>query len=71
MGVKVGQRQFLSVCKQVRTDLADHLLGHMDHHLVVSQTGDRSGKVHQAHKRDHADQPRYIAGQDIIIDHRL
>ena len=49
MGVKVGQGQGLQMGEEVLPDLCDHLLGGVDHQLVVAQCAESPQGVHRPH----------------------
>ena len=53
MGVKVGQGKALGVPEQVGADFAHHLLGNMDHHLIVGITGECAAQVQPSHDQQH------------------
>ena len=57
--------------EEVGPDLPYHLLGNVNHQLVIKQTGRGPGEIEKAHQDHHADQSRYVAGDNIGIDHRL
>ena len=71
MSVKVFQRKFLHMGKQIRPDFLHDRLGSADHQLIVAETCQRSDGVHHSHKKDHPDQPRHILLQYIGVDHRF
>ena len=69
--VKIGQRQTLGMGEQVGPDFAHHLLGDVDHQLIVEQTGHGSGQIDDAHYNYHTYQTRDIPGNDVGVDDRF
>ena len=71
VGVKVFQGQSLHFVEQVRPDLRDGVLGHMDHNAGISEGADRAHDVDQRHEAQHFGEARKIARQDIVVNEGL
>ena len=71
MGVKVPQRQALQVIEQVAPDGGNGVLGDVHHDPRVGIGAHRrQGKGAPQHAQ-HADKPRKVPGEDIVVDNGL
>ena len=68
MGVKVGQGKALGVPEQIGPDFVHHLLGNVDHHLIVGITGECAAQVQPSHDQQHVYKPRYVTRENETVD---
>ena len=71
MGVKVGKGKALGVPEQIGPDFVHHLLGNVDHHLIVGITGERAAQVQRSHDQKHFHKPRYVSRENETVDDRF